>query len=323
MVDELSWRATSLDVADDGLIQHLFVECFGHAISPSLWAWKYQMGQSTHSGVWLGQTLVAHYGGITRRVRLWGQRALAFQGCDVMVHPSQRGRFSRQNPLVLATTHAVKTHVGVGTKHKVLYGFPNERHMRAAEKLGLYETVQMLDDVRWAAKSTNTSATCQRLNSAGYAFKLIATYLWWSMAAKCRDRVLLERDYAYLRYRYLDHPSAAAYHMLVVTSADAWLPMGVVVLRDNGEEWLVMDVIGDPALLADNLVAASNYVSQRGGLGCRTWLARDVASAIRETMHTEHAGPPIPVAGQIISPGIQPSALRDQWWIMPGDSDFL
>ena len=65
-----------------------------------------------------------------------GDPICAIQCGDSMVATSQRGTLSKKGPFYLSVTAFLEKYVGFDRPYLLSYGFPNERAMRLAERLG-------------------------------------------------------------------------------------------------------------------------------------------------------------------------------------------
>src|SRR5690606_30842030 len=99
--------------------------------------WKYADGRGSAVGLWSGGRLIAHYGGLERRVVADGQTVTTVQVCDVMVAPDARAALARRGALHQVTASFMESAVGDGRRFLFGYGFPTTRAFAVAEKLGL------------------------------------------------------------------------------------------------------------------------------------------------------------------------------------------
>ena len=116
----------------------LFRACFSYTLPEATRQWKYAESGVIGIGVWRGDDLVAFYGGMPRAISFMGQPSMAVQIGDVMVHPSQRGAFTRQGPFQMAASTYQEEFIGHQKPYLLGFGFPEDKALRLGEQLGLY-----------------------------------------------------------------------------------------------------------------------------------------------------------------------------------------
>jgi ABC-type polysaccharide/polyol phosphate transport system ATPase subunit len=129
----------------------LFEASFGYAMQPTKLEWKYKDTEKLGVGVWDGKKLIAFYGGLPRSISYLGRPVMAIQIGDVMVHPSQRGVLTRSGPFQIAAASFLEQQIGHDRPYLVGFGFPTDKALRLANKLGLYAPVDSLTELRWPA----------------------------------------------------------------------------------------------------------------------------------------------------------------------------
>src|SRR5690606_38175831 len=185
-------------------------------------------------------------GGMLRVVLLFGQIITAVQIGDVMVDSNERGILTRRGPFFLMAATFQENYVGFGKPILTGYGFPNDRAMRVAERLGLYSRVGSMVEIEWRPKP-ETPHLLTRINEIDAQHAIWQTTvvddLWQKMAAEFKDAIIGVRDSAYLRYRYLGHPHHDYQLLLVIGRIDRQA-RGLIVLRHDSNETEIMDLIG-------------------------------------------------------------------------------
>lgn len=310
------WQLRHVRPADYAEIATLFQEVFGHPLSREMWEWKYANGHGNavsarHDGV-----LIAHYGGMYRNILLCGVPDWAYGGCDVMVHPKERGVMTRQGPFLLTAATTAEIY------GPVAYGFPTERAMQVAEKMGLYSRAGQMAEVRWApaAPGFRLSTRVRALTRENAKDRLLVDSLWTAMANDLRHAVVGVRDWEYLEHRYFAHPHNH-YEVLALTSRITGRPLGVMVLRRLESSCELLDVIAPLANL-DVVIDQARRMTARWGLAhLYCWITTNYAS-----LFTAHAGKEealnvlIPTSCWTDDPRVD--MLKDKWWLMSGDTDF-
>lgn len=326
-------QVVPVGAAEREAMRALFERVFGHTLSEQEWHWKYADGGGVGVGLFEQGQLLAHYGGMPRRVLFEGREALACQVCDVMVDPACRRALTRRGPLWQITSRFLELQIGDVQPHLLGFGFPTERHHLAAERLGLYGSVDKMVCASWPATSnpTATAATdepgrVQVLGEpdlqpgAGAARALAAC--WRAMAAALPGRIVGIRDAAWLLHRYLRHPRFR-YEVLLLRSRWWRRPLGLAVLRrhDSHLEWV--DAIGDPRHWPALLRVVRRRATQQALPRVDAWITesqRGLLEGLADDASWRPLG--IDVPANTYTPGPAVQRLRGRWLLMAGDTDF-
>lgn len=310
------WRVSHVRPVDFSEIATLFQEVFGHPLSRELWEWKYAAGRGNAVVAKRNGALVSHYGGMYRDVMLCGEPEWVFQICDVMVHPKERGVLTRQGPFLLTAATCAEIYGPLG------FGFPNQRAMRVAEKMGLYAEVGQMAEVRWKPASHRFRIRTQvrhmaRGNAADCA---LANQLWAGMAHDLRHGVVGFRDWNYLDHRYFGHPHNH-YEVLLVTARLTGKPLGIGVLRRHEASCELLDVIAPLSNLAAVIDQMRRMTARWGLPYLYCWITKNhlplfLACAGEE----EPLDISIPTSCWTADP--RADGFKDKWWLMSGDTDF-
>lgn len=317
------WRVDHARPDDGEGLHDLFAECFGHSISSSLWQWKYGDGRGRGAIVRHEGEVVAHYGGMSRPMMFFGQPEMAVQIGDVMVKPSERAAFTRKGPFFLTTAAFLESYIGHGRAHLLGFGFPNHRHMRLAEKLGLYAHVGRIVEVSWP---TSASARLPRKRVTGLdrlpevGARQAVNWLWKQMQKDFRDAVIGVRDWSYIRHRYLSHPERD-YDVRMIRDWVSGRPRGIVVLGEQDGAVELVDMVGPleamPLLIRESLRLARLQGKER--LYC--WACSQYAGFFEAAGGT--AAPlDVEVPTSAWTPGPAVEGMTGKWWLMSGDTDF-
>jgi hypothetical protein len=313
------WRADWARPEDEPALLELFAKAFGHEMPAAQWRWKYAGLESAGTVVRRGRSLVAFYGGIPRRISFCGEPATAVQISDVMVEPAERGVLTRKGPLFLATSLFLDRCIGPGKPYRFGFGFPNERHMKVAERLRLYAPADELWIASWPALP-GRPALAWRARALPRADARMVDVLWPRMAEAAREVAIGVRDGAYLRHRYFDHPTVR-YTTLVVTRRFQRTPLGLVILRDRGAEGVeLIDVVGAPGAMRALVGAARRAAGRLERARLFAWMtpsaARWFAGSAPEVTRTGFIVP----ASALDAPE-HALSVRGRWWLLGGDSD--
>ncbi len=317
------WRVSHISPEDLPALGALFQQAFGHGISPALWCWKYSGGRSRGAVVWKDQKIVAHYGIISRPIRYFNDAALCWQVADVMVSPKERGAMARQGPFFLTAASCADAYVGYGRRHLLGMGFPNARHMRLAETLGLYTCVDQMVEVRWkpTQRRSGLRFSCRDLRQMPSDKDAeLVNRLWSKMERDLAGATVGVRDWDYVRYRYLQHPEIV-YQVVLVMDRLLRRPVGIVVLNNGGEDCELLDIIGPLANIPELVKEARRLAAQCGGKGLFAWITRQHGERFAAT-GGELRPLDVSIPTSVWTPGPDPEQLKDKWWLMSGDTDF-
>lgn len=315
----LRWYAKS----DIAMIQALFAESFGQPLSPAHWDWKYGAANDRAGIIAVddGHAL-AFYGGTPRSILFFGQAASAIQVGDVMVAPKARGIGVGQGGLFgkMATAFLAER-VGYDRPAIIAFGFPSLRALRLGELLGHYQRTDRMMELNWSSKD---SARRWRYRTRPWSGNPEAVdTIWAAMATDFKESIIGVRDAAYIRHRYLEHPSWH-YEILLTTDRLSGRPWGLLVLRSHPDGLELIDLVA-PRVRFATLIAIALRVANRTG---KDRLFAWSSEAGSELLIQASASPPeikpldIWVPANISTPGPSPASLAGHWWLTGGDVDF-
>jgi len=298
----------------------LFKKAFGHQIAPALWRWKYRDTRTPGMGAWRDGELVAFYGAMPRPVLFLGKPASTVQIGDVMVHPAERGVMTRSGPFQIAASTFIDRSVGYGRPHLFGFGFPTDKALQVAHKLGLYDHVDQMAELTWPAGEDWGSRLLRAENISPKQLPKIDR-LWNEMARDFEDSIIGVRDAQYVRRRYLEHPTVA-YECLLVRKLLTGAVQGLAVMRlVDAAQAELMDLIGPrrnfPALVS----AARRWAHRKGASRLRAWVTASHASLLASTQPAQ-TPMDLMVPANVWSRGPSAEELRNRWWLMAGDTDF-
>ncbi len=309
-------------------MRQLFERIFHKPMSEQFWRWKYRADCGHALGVWQGDELVAHYGGVGADIVMDGQAKRAVQIVDVMVDTSVRNAVRRTSPFFLSTSKFLERFIGYQQPYLLGYGFPSHRHLQLAEHLKLYAAVGEMSELSFAAAPAATlrgifhkweQLTTQNIEK--HEGELNA--LWQQMQQSLPRAIIVRKDAARLRYRYLDHPEQQ-YELWLLRKQLTREVVAVVVLKREAARVLVMDVVGVLSELPTTLHLTARLAWKRWKLPLALWLSTAHVKTMDLPARLAQVTPlPICTPANIWTEGPPPDELKDRWWLMAGDTDFL
>lgn len=313
-----------------GEVAGLFEKSFGHAFDEALWHWKYEMGagRCVAARAERGGELVAHYGGAPRAIRYFGRDALAIQPCDVMVMPERRTRYGKGSLFFKVAATFLEREIGNTVDHLLGFGFPNNKTMRLAIRLGLYEKTDDFVELRYPVPSIGDAEgfTLSDFDGNEVQHREQLDGLWQAMREHTTAGIIGLRDFDYIDYRYLQHPHRGRYSLkwLKDSQGDA---RALVVYKRHGEAWLLMDLICVPAAASEllgalnQLLASAAQIQGEAPRQLLVWITQGWASQLLSAGATVHdLGIEIPCNAW--NPGPPSALLYGKWWLTAGDMDF-
>lgn len=315
------WSLTQPAADAYGDYRELFLKSFGHGIGPELWRWKYGGGRGRAIGAERDGQAVAHYGGTARKVLFFGEESWALQICDVMVDPAERAVMTKRGVFFQVASAFLDAYFGYDSDYRLAYGFPSYRHLRLAQKMGLYEEVDRIVELRWPAGGrARIHATASLLETRAERDRLIPQ-LWQSMRRDLKDAIAVVRDAEYIEYRYVARPERV-YDFLLVRSRWSTRPLGLAVLYRDGPVCKLMDMVGPLAAIPELVAQARRQAS---AWGCEVLMAWAAESQLPRADWGDAARvlTDVCIPANIWSEGPDPERLRSRWWAMMGDTEFL
>ena len=340
-VGEAVLTLRDLQGSDASAVLALHEHVFGAGVDAKWFAWKYEndsgQGKGQALGVWSGDTLIAYCGGIPRTLWRQSKSLRGLQMGDVMVHPAWRGILTRRGPFFHVTQKFHSSRVGAAPRHPFAlgFGFPNLRHLRLGTIFGLMHDDGAMEALHWdttpaTIASLPWSLRWREVAASDKHLERSVNHAWQAMRARSGDRILGQRDGAYLRWRYIDRPTppntpapeGPRYRFFELHRIWSRNPLGVAVLdlRSESAQWL--DWIGPVQWAAMACRACRLEAARAGATSLTAWASRAVAQALEGSDIVRRE----PCAGLAVSTasdlGAQ-GAVGLNWWLMGGDTDFL
>ncbi|HEY0962311.1 MAG TPA: GNAT family N-acetyltransferase [Pseudomonadales bacterium] len=313
-----------LTPADAPAMRALFTKIFQKEMSQPLWDWKYARPHCAALGVWRGDELVAHYGGMGTDIQYNGQPARAVQICDVMVDTTVRQSVRTQSPFFLSTSAFLERYIGYDNPFLLGFGFPSDRHMALAAHLKLYAPVGKMWELSWALDAQPRMPWLLKadlLDAANFTrYRKQLDALGVQQAAGLRERIVARKDADFVSWRYLHHP-LERYTLLLVTHRISRRTIGLCVLKVEDERVLWMDAIAPlanlPALA--QVARAATWLLERRKLVL--WCSEPDVNRFGAV--SAATALPITTPANVWTPGPAPDVLKDKWWLLAGDTDWL
>ncbi|EIJ42535.1 hypothetical protein BegalDRAFT_1656 [Beggiatoa alba B18LD] len=316
------WLTRLVTAQDHKDICHLFAQVFKPKVmSEALWQWKYGEGRGIGTGAWAGDEMVAHYGGILRRILYFGTIKTAVQISDVMVLSTERGVLTKKGAFYLTAASFPEYFVGYGATALLGYGFPSERHLRLAQHLNLYAAVGRMVELSWQSLQTRPRLLSRVQHVNPETAEPIVNQLWQNMANSLQTALLGVRDWQYLHYRYLQHPHNT-YELLLVTHRLTGKPLGLAVIFIENGICRLMDFIGSLQQLHATILQVRRVAGRRGLTQVNTWITENFATMF-PLIDAQQKVLDIQIPHSTWCQGLAPETIENHWWLMAGDTDFL
>jgi hypothetical protein len=317
------WRLQLLKKNQLPALFDLFRKTFNHDMTPAVWHWKYNTLPGREIGVWREHQLIAHYGGIARKILFFGQPQTAVQIGDVMVDSSERGTLTKKGPFFLMAATFLERYIGYNKPYLLGFGFPNERAMKVAERYGLYAEVGRMVEFSWdpLPKWPRIKSRLYAIDRTGDDYAAAAAgHCWRKMAQDLSGSLVGIRDWSYLQHRYLNHPSNH-YQIVLVKSRFGGKARGIIVLRHDSNGCEVVDLVAALREIPELILHARRLAGINGHQRLYCKITENFAAHFTATGGIQQALDfRIPASIWDCAPAIE--LLRDRWWLMSGDMDF-
>lgn len=317
------WRLQILEKKHIGEMFNLFKKTFHHSMTAAMWQWKYESNSSRELGIWRENKLIAHYGGVSRNILLFGEPQIAVQIGDVMVDTNERGVLTRKGPFFLMAATFLERYIGYGKPYLIGFGFPNERAMKVAERYGLYAEVGRMVEFSWNTR-TRIPLWKTRLQLIDYTQnhlgEIAVIECWYRMTADMKAAIIGIRDWQYLQHRYLNHPNQQ-YHIILVKNRFGGRARGIMVLRYDPDGCEIIDLITALREIPLMITHARRLARIHGVTRVFCRITENFANYFAMTGGTQQTVD-IRIPANAWSNGPSTEELKNHWWLMSGDMDF-
>ncbi|OQW90443.1 MAG: hypothetical protein BWK79_19885 [Beggiatoa sp. IS2] len=319
------WRIEVVTSKEKEKIITLFNQVFKpNQMSSAFWEWKYGQGRGLGILAWHQNQLIAHYGGILREIRCFGQSKIAVQITDVMVDVKERGVLTRQGAFFLVTATFLENYIGYGARTWVGYGFPSHRHVKLAQHLGLYAAVGEVVELRWpaiVARPHGWTRVRHLHPQESPKEQQLINQLWDKMSITLCQALVGVRDWPYLYHRYLLHPNKH-YELLLISRRFIGQALAVVVIDRDHDTCKIMDFIGDIRFIPLAIYQIRRLAGRWGLRQVHVWITENFVTTFPLEQAEQHRlGIYIP--HNIWAHSFPPNLIENRWWLTAGDTDFL
>lgn len=305
---------------DEHKIVRLFEEVYGKPLSVEQWKWKY-LGQG-NLRVWAAvaenekQEIVAHYGGLPVRMIFRGKHITASQCVDAMVRKEYRAK-EQGIPQTESAFYKI-SNLLYNTFGTFFYAFPGDVYYNWGRKAGHIEECMDVPEYRNAPRIVHHASRFFSLKPIEWADEQIDD-LW--------DRVkgnlgwAMVRDREFLDWRYKSNPfyQHRIYGLKHIFSKRL---MGWVVVRENGDDLMVMDMVFEDSAFDALLRESISLGCSLGKRQVRLWLPHRYKArllSIGFEAFDIRTWMPNFVAYKVA----ESEEIREKFYYTMGDTDFL
>ena len=305
-------------------VKDLFEKCFDVEFNPEVWQWKYELGQGKCIVARKSKNgeIIAHYGGAPRQIQYFGESNTAIQVCDVMVLPEIRRQYGKSSLFFKTAATFLEREIGNTVNHLLGFGFPNQKAMNIALRLGLYEKTDDYIELVFPKTAQVKQSQCKLVpvDITRSEHQQEIDLLWELMKQDMTEGIVGDRHWQYIKYRYFEHPFAQAnlYRCMFVKSASGSC-LALAVLKEHDARLLIMDLICPVARMKD-IISNLNQLLEDSEL--KLWITRGwLESVSTDTSIENQLGIEIPC--NFWNPGPSSKILYGAWWLTAGDMDFM
>lgn len=312
-----------IPIDECSLIRPLFRQVFSTDISEPMLAWKYGEGAGRSYGAFASDgRLLAHCGVFFRFVLADGQQRRIAQLGDLMALPGRYGGLSRgSSPFALLIQQVLADLPDRANPDGLAFGFPSDRAMRLGEHLGLFTAIDQMYELTFTPLPRQWhTGRCVAIDPSGSTFTATADRLWQQMAADLGSDLVGVRDAAYLRHRYFRHPGIS-YSCQLITSRWLGRPLGLLILRHDGEQCELLDMVAPRSAMSCLVQAARRQMAAWGAATMKMWLTERHAELLRSQAETVNRLE-FRIMANPFSSADHPERFAGRWWLTSGDTDY-
>ncbi len=309
-------------------IRPLFEASFGVDFDEELWIWKYP-SDSDNSVVireHAGGEVMSFYGGVPRQIEYFGEFAMAIQCCDIMVLPSRRRHYGRKSLFFKTAATFLEREVGNTVRHLLGFGFPNQKVMRYAMRLGLYGKTDEFVEVVFSEPFLSSSSIEGMFIDADLdnpEHRKSVDSLWQQMRIGFANGIIGLRDSGYMHHRYVQHPFARRGQFkcrFVLNNRNQIVAL--VVMKVHEDLCLLMDIVCPWDELRFSLELTARLTAASEAMSMKFWITRGWLERLTlDSCTVNSLGINIPCNNW--NPGPSANKLAGAWWLTAGDMDFM
>ena len=300
---------------DEEKITSLFKEVFGKELTVAQWTWKYALpgkgkiySKIAEDG---SHTIIGYAGAIPLRGIYQKKPLQFFQIADVMVQPGSRGSLGKRSVFKTLMKRLFED-IREEFPDVFCYGFPGKRPFILGKRIGVYDEIETAADCVIHPKFSFFNPC--RIETLPWGDSRLDTL--WSSLSDILSLSLI-RDKEYLNWRYGSNPFYS-YRLLGVFSSGKL--RGWFVLRDRGEEILVIDFLIDDLLFESALKALRKRLSVPKGKVIRLWVSEKLKRRLK-ICHTEKTE--VVVTNMIWKLPLPTDSIREDLYYTMGDVDIF
>jgi hypothetical protein len=300
---------------DEQAVTTLFNKVFGKEMSIGQWTWKYSIpGQGKiYSKIAedLSGFIIGHAGAIPLRGIFRNRPFQFFQIADVMVHPNARGFLGRKN-VFDALMKSLFEDLRKAFPDVFCYGFPGKRPYLLGERVAVYERIEQATEcvkhLRFSLPNLFRASLIDWDNSR-------SDDLWTRLSAEFP--LSLIRDTTYLHARYASNPffSYQLIGFFLFRTLTGW-----AVIRDSGDEVLVIDFLTERKKCMSSLKALERYLYSSGKRTVRLWLPEVWRNNLKGYRMEESEAV---IANMVWKLPVKTSVARENLYYTMGDADIF
>lgn len=298
----------------------LFERAFGGHIEQALWAWKYPPGSQQSLLAEQNGVLVAHYGGMPRRMVGQGKSLNCLQISDIMVDPQARGVLTRNGVFAQIANAYTDTLTVPDGQYDFVYGFPSPRASKLGEMLGMYAPLDTLLQLSWPSQPTRPPGAAWRCSKplALPALAKAGDALWARQQALSDSLLITVRDQAWLEQRYVQHPTHE-YQALAKQCFWQRSPSAALVYRTHADALEIIDFVGQPSAYKGLVQDLCHQAAHMEKSSVFVWLTSVVEPWLPPAQQRETLLP-VNIAGS--NKAQWQACFQGQCWLTAGDTDY-
>lgn len=298
----------------------LFERAFGGCIERDLWAWKYPAGTQQSLLAEKDGLVVAHYGGLPRRMMGRGKPLNCLQISDIMVDPKARGVLTRNGVFAQISNEFTNTLTAPAGQHDFVYGFPSPRASKLGEMLGMYAPLDTLLQLSWPSRPSRPSGPAWRRSKPLplSALAKAGDALWDRQKELGESFLITVRDKAWLEQRYVQHPGHE-YRALAQQPFWQRTPSAALIYRAHAHALEIIDMVGQPSAYQRLVQDLCYHAAQMDKASVFAWVTTATEPWLPSAQERETLLP-VNIAGT--NKAHWQACFQGRSWLTAGDTDY-